>query len=272
MYTSCPACGTIVDVTTETLGSSDGAAYCDVCQAPFSALKNLARDAGDARPSAVAADLPTSKKRRRGRRGGRRKKKPTITPIEQPSDGSATDPTETTETIETTATSPGLRWAAILLAACAALGLTHINRERLADLPIVGPAVLGSYAALGHPLAPRWELSGYTIRGSSELPSGPGTLQVKALIENTASSPQPPPLLRVVLQDAFGAALARRDLTPADYLGGAAAMLLPSGGRVTATVTLSDVSPQVVGFELDLCLESSGRVRCQNDGRPATTP
>jgi hypothetical protein len=286
MYTSCPACGTTVDVATEALGSSDGAAYCDVCQAPFSALKQLARDAGDARPDTVTTDAPTSKKRRRGRRGGRRKNKPALARVEPPADGSVADTTETADTTNTAdaapipdtsvasapASSTGLRWTLAVLVACIGIGLMHINRERLADLPIVGPVLIRSYANLGQPLAPRWQLSGYAIRGSLGLPSEPGSLSFKVLIENTASTPQPPPLLRVVLQDAFGATLGHRDLTPADYLDGARPTLMPPGGRVTANATFADVSPDAVGFELDVCLESSGRVRCQTDDRTAATP
>jgi len=142
------------------------------------------------------------------------------------------------------------------------------GRATLAALPSLGPAVKDIAAALGRPLQPDWDPRAYEVvqQGASE-GDAPGFLTVRATLRNTAAVPQPAPLLRLVLIDAQGRTVARRDLLPAEYAPAAAtaaataraATLLAPGARLSAEFSAQDPGAQVVGFELDACLPRADR-------------
>jgi predicted Zn finger-like uncharacterized protein len=166
----------------------------------------------------------------------------------------------------------GRRWAwgigALLLAALLAAQLAHHFREPLARDPRVGPAVRATYARLGMPLAPNWNLAAYELRqwGASETaPSSSGEMVVRGSIRNGAQFAQPMPLLRLEFEDRFGGTVARRDFAPADYLkdAGQATRLLAPGAAVEAELAIVDAAPDAVGYRLDVCLrDGAGLVRC----------
>jgi predicted Zn finger-like uncharacterized protein len=168
-------------------------------------------------------------------------------------------------------------WATTLLAlgiAVLALGLgaqlVHYWRDTLAQHPVAGPPLRELYARLGLPLEPEWNLAGYELKQwGAATDAEPGTLRVRASVVNRAPRAQPHPLLRVTLVDRFGARLARREFTPAEYLPGRAppTQLLASGARVDADLLLADPGSDAVGFELDVCLPRHGRVVCGTDLR-----
>lgn len=147
------------------------------------------------------------------------------------------------------------------------------ERARIAALPVAGPVIKDIAAALGRPLQPDWDPRAYEVvqQGASEGDT-PGLLTVRATLRNTAVQPQPAPLLRVVMLDAAGRPVARRDLSPAEYAPGrgptgtprsAAAPqdppLLAPGARLQAEFSAQDPGSQVVGFELDACLPRADR-------------
>lgn len=169
----------------------------------------------------------------------------------------------------------GLWAATLLLGLVLAAQLAHIYREELVAVPALQGPVTSIHAALGRPIAPRWDVGGYEVRqqGIVAAPVAEGTLTVRASIRNGAGRAQPAPLLRVVLQDRFGNTIATRDLTPREY-GGTAAMapapMLAPGQRIDAEVSLLDPGGEAVGFELDVCLRRpDASVTCANDA-PAT--
>jgi hypothetical protein len=152
-----------------------------------------------------------------------------------------------------------------LLALLLAGQLAWHGRAWLAGLQPIGPAVKDIAAALGRPLQPDWDPRAYEVvqQGASE-GDAPGFLTVRATLRNTAAVPQPAPLLRLVLVDAQGRTVARRDLLPAEYAPSAAtARTTPSlapGARLTAEFSAQDPGARVVGFELDACLPRADRV------------
>jgi len=155
------------------------------------------------------------------------------------------------------------------------------GRATLAALPSLEPAVKDIAAALGRPLQPDWDPRAYEVvqQGASE-GDAPGFLTVRATLRNTAAVPQPAPLLRLVLIDAQGRTLARRDLLPAEYAASAAsaasatttaraATLLAPGARLSAEFSAQDPGAQVVGFELDACLPRADRAPvCAHGANP----
>jgi predicted Zn finger-like uncharacterized protein len=157
-----------------------------------------------------------------------------------------------------------LAWRLGAGALAIALGLQIANhyRDALATDPALRGPLTTVYSALGVKLAPRWDVHAYDVRqlGASVAGAAAGEIVVRASVKNSASSPQPLPLLRVTLQDRFGNRIAARDVPPRDYLPSSAApgALLAAGSRVDATMVFVDPGPRAVGFEIDACLRQRG--------------
>jgi predicted Zn finger-like uncharacterized protein len=165
---------------------------------------------------------------------------------------------------------PWVAAAAVLLLALVAQ-LIHSERESLVRRPGIGALVAQVYGFLGQPLTTPTDLSAYELRqwGAASDPAQQGRLLLRASIVNRASFAQPYPLLRLALQDRFGATLGMRDIGPADYLPGESpSKLLGPGQRADAEIRIVDPGQEAVGFEMDVCLPVEGGVRCAN---PITT-
>lgn len=168
------------------------------------------------------------------------------------------------------------RWpyvvAMVLLAVLLAGQVVHRNREWLASHGPLGAALRSLYADLGRPLPAPANLSGYQLRqwGASGDASANGALRVRASILNTSTQLQPFPLLRVTLEDRFGAHIGTRDFEPAEYSGKPLTRLLSPGERADATVEILDPGKNAEGFELDVCLlGADARIRCAGDSAVA---
>ena len=179
------------------------------------------------------------------------------------------------ETVE----SPGFlsqRWPWVagvaVLAVLFVLQVIHSERNDLVRNPTFGPVIAGAYAFFGASLLAPTDLSAYELRqwGAASDPNEANRLLLRASIVNRATYAQPFPLLRLVLQDRFGATLGMRDIGPADYLPGAGtAGLLEPGERADALIRIVDPGTEAVGFELDICLPTKGGVRCANQIKTA---
>jgi predicted Zn finger-like uncharacterized protein len=167
------------------------------------------------------------------------------------------------------------RWpliaAIILLALLLATQIVHRNREWLAAQGRLGGALRALYAKLGNPLPVPAILSGYQLRqwGASGDAAANGALRVRASILNTTNQLQPFPLLRVTLEDRFGAHIGTREFEPAEYSGKPLTRLLGPGERADATVEIPDPGKDAEGFELDVCLRGAeGKINCAGDSAP----
>jgi hypothetical protein len=147
--------------------------------------------------------------------------------------------------------------------------VVHSQREQLARGSGFGPWLARAYALVGLPLDTPSDLSAYELRqwGAASDPVEAERLLLRASIVNRASYAQPLPLLRLALQDRFGATIGQRDIQPADYLPGTGGpRLLEPGQRADAEIRIVDPGKDAVGFELDVCLAADGGVRCANPG------
>lgn len=159
---------------------------------------------------------------------------------------------------------PWMAAAAALLVLFAAQ-VVHGERQALVQKPGIGPFLAQTYELLGQPLTAPTDLSAYELRqwGAASDPAQPGRLLLRASIVNRAAFAQPFPLLRLALQDRFGAALGVRDIEPADYLPGETpSKLLGPGERADAEIRIVDPGQEAVGFEMDVCLSADGGVHC----------
>jgi predicted Zn finger-like uncharacterized protein len=247
----------------------DAALLSDIVKSDLGAPAAAPREAPTSSPAAPAAAetpatpapraLPAGLRRRRGRADR------------------ASPPTQTIDEFLARASRPAagrgtLAWgagAALLTLALTAQVINH-RRDTLAADPRFSRSLTTLYAALGVPLAPHWDLHAYDVRqlGATVEPGSQGAITVRASIRNAGHGPQPPPLLRVTLQDRFGNRLASREVAPRDYLPGGVAppALLAVDQRIDAELAFVDPGASAVGFELDACLPATGGgIACAND-------
>lgn len=153
----------------------------------------------------------------------------------------------------------------------AALGLLlfgqiiHHHRQGLAEVGWTRSLLAPLYGLFGATLEPRWDLAAYDVRqlGGESLPELPEHILLRASVLNRALHAQPPPVLRVTLQDRFGNPLARHDVAPQDYLPGAPPARLAPDQRLDAELVLADPGNLAVGFELDACLpDTASHTHC----------
>jgi predicted Zn finger-like uncharacterized protein len=168
----------------------------------------------------------------------------------------------------------GRRWLAlgsVLLALALAVQATHYYRQIIVRHPQAGDALRRVYALIGQPLSPNWDLDAFEVhQWGPTADVAPGEpLTVRASLTNRAAHAQPYPLLRLAFEDRFGAAVARRDFMPAEYLKNDQQAARQFAAGETTETELSVVAPggDAVGYTLDICLrEEPSRIRCAHGG------
>jgi len=168
--------------------------------------------------------------------------------------------------------------SAVLLLLVLGLQAIHYWRNDIAlRNDWIGRGLSRTYAALGIPLTPNWDLHGYDVRqlGAATNGSGDNAIRVRVRLTNRGSRPQPYPVLRLSLYDRFGKKLAARDLQPRDYLPKVQANGMMSVAlQVDSEVAVMDPGPNASSFELDVCMPGPHGLRCASDAplRPAARP
>jgi predicted Zn finger-like uncharacterized protein len=166
---------------------------------------------------------------------------------------------------------PRWPWLLASLMLCLLLGgqALHHWRTTLARHPTFGPVLMRAYQTLGQSLTPNWQLTAYNIKqwGIVSDPSQPGTLRVRASVTNTALFAQPYPVLRLVLEDRFGARVGQRDFKPDEYTAPSprADRLLAANAAANIDLAIVDPGPDAVGFQFDSCLQESNGFVCAHD-------
>jgi predicted Zn finger-like uncharacterized protein len=160
-----------------------------------------------------------------------------------------------------------LAWTvgSLALALILAAQLVHHFRQDLARHPQLGPPMRTAYEQLGLALSPSWDLAAFELRQWGNDAAEQGRMVVRASLTNRAGFAQPHPILRLELEDRFGATVATRDFEPADYLKNPsqAERFLAPGSSSEAELVLADPGLAAVGYRLDVCLrESPSLVRC----------
>ena len=162
-----------------------------------------------------------------------------------------------------------IAWTAGSLALALVLVVQLVNyyRQDLVRHPQLGPPLRAAYARTGVPLLPNWDLAALELRqwGNEANAAADGRMVVRASLTNRARFAQPHPILRLELEDRYGATVASRDFEPADYLKNPsqASRLLAPGATTEAELLLADPGREAVGYRLDVCLRESERLlRC----------
>lgn len=162
------------------------------------------------------------------------------------------------------------KWLAlgsVLLVLALAAQIVHHFRQDIVRRPQAGEILRRVYEAIGLPLSPDWDLDAFELRQwGPTVDVAPGSpLTVRASLTNRAGHAQPYPLLRLTFEDRFGAAVARRDFSPSEYLKSPPQATRQLAAGETTEAELSVVAPgaDAVGFRLDTCLrEGAAQVRC----------
>ena len=161
-------------------------------------------------------------------------------------------------------------WIGALLLLLLGVQGVHHWRNALAASPVVGGLVTRTYAALGAPLEPQWDLGAYDVRqqGAVADVGASDAIHVRLSLANRSLHAQPVPLLRLTLLDRFGKRIASRDLTPSEYwpAGKPVGKFLASDERVDSEIAVRDPGSDSASFELDVCLKDArGVERCLSD-------
>lgn len=146
--------------------------------------------------------------------------------------------------------------------------LVHHYRQALVATPWLEKPLQWTYARFGVTLEPAWNLAAYDLRqlGGQALAPNSTTLVLRATVHNKAPAAQPPPLIRVRLQDRYGNTLSTTAVPPVDYLKVAPPARMAADQRLDAELHLEDPNLQAVGWELDACLPGSdGALHCASD-------
>ncbi len=260
LYTRCPACTTTFRITADALGEAGGQVRCGRCATVFNAHHS--------EPDAATPGAET------GRSADHKAPDEAHVTTAGSDLGSHGDPaSEPNWSQEPESRRRGLwPWAAGLAALALAAQGVHHYRGELAVHEAIGPTLARTYAYIGMPLTPNWDLGQYAVIDSSAR-TGPrsarqGSLVIAARIFNGGPRAQPWPHVNLRLNDRWDSAVGSRTFAPGEYLATdvAADALMAAGETARLELTVVDPGPDTSGFELDLCIEREpGQLSCQRD-------
>ncbi|MBT8067972.1 MAG: zinc-ribbon domain-containing protein [Gammaproteobacteria bacterium] len=160
----------------------------------------------------------------------------------------------------------GMAAAAVLLLLVLVVQVMHQSREALATIPAFNDTVGPLYRAIGMPLSPAWDVTGWRFEARRDiLDEEANTLTVISRIGNTSEKPLPYPLVNISLTDRFEETVGTKTLDPADYLTDdldPSKMVRP-GNNFTAVMTIESPSVNATGYKLQACYrQPDAQLRC----------
>jgi predicted Zn finger-like uncharacterized protein len=147
--------------------------------------------------------------------------------------------------------------------------LMHQSREALATIPAFSSSVGQIYRAIGQPVQPAWDITGWRFevtKGSTD--DEDEELTVFSRLGNNSDRPLPYPLIGISLTDRFEETLGSRILDPAEYLPRDLdpRKLVEPGNTFNAVITIKSTSEDATGFKLIVCYRlTDGQLRCAID-------
>ena len=186
----------------------------------------------------------------------------------------------------------GMIAGAVVLALLLIGQIVHQSRASLATVPAIGSTIAPLYRAIGAPITPAWEISGwrFEITKGSTNPIGKfvngdteetdvdavddsagivgdedETLTIFSRIGNQSDGPLPYPLISVALTDRFEEIIGSKVLEPSRYLTGNfdPRVPVPPGNTFNAVISIESPSPEATGFKLNVCYRQAGELlRC----------
>ena len=145
----------------------------------------------------------------------------------------------------------------------------HQSRETLATIPAFNNAVGPLYRAVGQPISPAWDITGWRFEVAKGTEEGDEGLTIYSRLGNKSESPLPYPLIGISLTDRFEETIGSRVLDPADYLPNDLdpRKLVQPGNTFEAVITIESPAEATAGFRLRACYRTTdGLLRCKDDG------
>ena len=150
-----------------------------------------------------------------------------------------------------------------------AVQLIHQSRETLATIPAFNSTISTIYRAIGQPVQPAWDITGWRFEVTTSSTDGTSDeLTVYSRLGNSSDGPLPYPLISIALADRFEETLGSRVLDPGDYLPTDLdpRKLLKPGSSFNAVITIKSASEEATSFNLKVCYRmTNGQLRCKDD-------
>jgi hypothetical protein len=147
--------------------------------------------------------------------------------------------------------------------------VVHQNRNTLATFPAFNDVAGPVYRAIGKPLSPAWDVTGWRFEASTgNADEANADLTIYSRVANTSEQALPYPLIGVSLTDRFEETIGSRILDPAEYLSNDLdpRKLVQPGSTFNAVITIQSPAGDATGFKLDVCYrETGGKLRCAID-------
>ena len=160
----------------------------------------------------------------------------------------------------------GMLAGAAVLVLLLAFQFMHQSREALATIPAFNNAVGPAYRALGKPLTPAWDISGWRVEQTTgNLDDAENMLTIYSRIGNRSEEALPYPLVHLSLTDRFEDIVGSRVLEPSEYLASNADPRKPvaPGNTFFAVMSINTPSEEATGFKLNVCYRlAGGDLRC----------
>ncbi|MDH3619254.1 MAG: DUF3426 domain-containing protein [Gammaproteobacteria bacterium] len=164
----------------------------------------------------------------------------------------------------------GIIGGIILLVLVLAGQYVHQSRDTLATIPAFNNVIGPLYRALGKPLSPEWDITGWRFeatKGSTD--EGEENLTIFSRVGNKSDKPLPYPLIGISLTDRFEETIGSRVLDPADYLSNDLdpRELVEPGNTFNAVITIESPDLAAASFRLRACYRTADdQLRCKDDG------
>ena len=154
--------------------------------------------------------------------------------------------------------------AALLLLLVLAAQVVHQERQSLAKIPAVNNLIGPLYRTLGQPLAPAWDVTGWSFEATTGNADGDDEqLSIYSRIANRSDEALPYPLIGISLTDRFEEIIGNRMLEPGDYLANSLnpRKMVAPGEAFDAFITIT--SPNAIAGCAALSATSSSTLPCR---------
>ena len=160
----------------------------------------------------------------------------------------------------------GMIVVAVLLLLILVAQVVHQERETLAKNPAVNNLIGPLYRALGKPLVPAWDVTGWRFEATTGNADGSDEqLSIYSRIANRSAEALPYPLIGISLTDRFEEIIGSRMLEPGDYLANSLnpRKMVAPGEAFDAFITIPSPDAMASGYKLDVCYRlPDRRLRC----------
>jgi hypothetical protein len=145
----------------------------------------------------------------------------------------------------------------------------HQARDSLATIPAFNSVVGPMYRAIGKPLSPDWDITGWRFEVTDgKTDDENASLAIVSRLGNRSETPLPYPIIAVSLADRFEEPLGSVTLGPGDYLEDNLdpRKLVEPGNSFQAKFVVSSLPENATTYRLRACYRAAdGQLRCKED-------